>query len=80
MVKFYGLCNQLLYSYIWILGKIPQTLMKKSLATVRHPALNEMSSGHNVIPSWTRTRSMYLFFIGPYHNEKDTKMLPFLFS
>ena len=61
-VKPSGLCNKLLYSSIWGLGKFPHILLRQSLATVRRPALNEMSSGHNVIPSWTRTRSMYLFY------------------
>ena len=47
-------------------------LLRKSLATVRRPALNEMAYGRKLIPSWARTRSMYLFFIGPSHNEKGT--------
>ena len=62
MVKSSGFCNKLLYSSIWGLAKFPHMLLRQSLATVRRPTLNEMSSGHKVIPSFVRTRSMYLFF------------------
>ena len=78
MVKPSGLCNKLPYSSGENLPK-PQILLRQSLATVRRPTLNEMSSGHKVIPSCVRIRSMY-FFLGPYYNEKGTQMLPLLFS
>ena len=43
-------------SGVW--AKFPQILLRQSYATVRRLALNEISSGHIVIPSWVRTRVM----------------------
>ena len=43
-------------------ANFPHILLRQSLATVQRPALNEMSSGRKVIPSWARTRSMCLVF------------------
>ena len=79
MVKLLGsVINYFIVLYgVW--ANFPQILLRQSLVTVRRPALNEMSSGRKVIPSWARTRLMYLFFLGPYHNEKGTQMLPFFF-
>ena len=69
-----------LFNYIWGVGKFPPDIVWQSLATVRRPALNEMSSGHKVITSWVRTRLILILFLGPYHTEKGIQMLPFLFS
>ena len=41
----------------------PQILLRQRLASARHPALNEMSSEHKVIPLWARTRLMYCFLL-----------------
>ena len=64
--KWWNFLDSVIYYFLVLSGvcaNFPRILLRQSFATARRHALNEMSSGHKVILSWARTRSMYLFFL-----------------